>query len=219
MPKTLAQLAFEKIPNNKVSRMVSSTGKPTIAVQIGPGMFVNLPRNLVESILAHEKLSSRPRPRPASYTPLNEKIKNNAKRLEIRNPMKNNNIRMKYNRKLPRNSKEYKEILERYFTNMHETLRTNANVRVVNVLNVRIRPFPFNRKGIDEFLSTEEYKNHLKSYKNAVMKTPYIHATPNKRQKLINLFSKSKMNTKNKNIEKAFKIYYERNPRKGVFNN
>jgi hypothetical protein len=217
MPKTLAHLAFEKIPYNKVSRMVSSTGKPTIAVKIGPGRFVNLPPNLVNPILAHEKWS-RPRPQPASYTPLNKNINNNAKRLGIRNPMKNNNIRMKY-RKLRPNSKEYKEILKRYFTNMHETLRTNANVRVVNVLNVRIRPFPFNRRGIDEILSTGEYKNHLKRYRNAVMKTPYIHATPNKRQKLINLFSNSKMNTKNNNIANAFKIYYERNPRKGVFNN
>jgi hypothetical protein len=210
--KTLAQLAFEKIPNNKVSRM----GNKHIAVKISPGMFARLPMNLIISILAHEKWS-RPRPRPASYN-RNNNIYRNATRLGIRNPMKNNNLSMKYRRLTP-NSKEYKEILKRYFENMHEKLRRNANVRVVNVLNVRIKPFPFNRSGFDEFLSNVEYKHHLKSYKQAIMNTKYIHTTPNKRQKLINLFSKSTMNTKNRNIENAFKLYYARNnPRKGVFN-
>jgi hypothetical protein len=209
--KTLAQLAFEKIPNNKVSRM----GNKHIAVKIGPGMFARLPMNLIISILAHEKWS-RPRPQPASYN----NIYSNATRLRIRNPMKNNNISMKYRRLKP-NSKEYKEILKRYFTNMHEKLRRNVNVRVSgrNPLVVRIKPFPFNHSGFDEFLSNVEYKHHLKSYKQAIMNTKYIHTTPNKRQKLINLFSKSTMNTKNRNIANAFKLYYARNnPRKGVFN-
>jgi hypothetical protein len=214
--KSLAQLAFEKIPNNKVSRMVSSTGKPTIAVKIGPGMFVNLPWNRVKEILAHEKWS-RPRPRPASYN-RNNRIYSNATRLRIRRS--NNNLSMKYRRLTP-NSKEYKEILKRYFENMHEKLRRNANVRVsgLNPLMIRIRPFPFNSSGLGDIINNHEYEAHLKSYKNAVMKTPYIHATNNKRQKLINLFSKSTMNTKKGNIENALKIYYERNPRKGVFNN
>jgi hypothetical protein len=209
--KTLAQLAFEKIPNNKVSRM----GNKHIAVKIGPGMFARLPMNLIISILAHEKWT---RPRRQTTYNRNNNIYRNATRLGIRRT--NNNLSMKY-KKLEPNSKKYKEILKRYFTNMHEKLRRNVNVRVSgrNPLVVRIKPFPFNNSGRRNIINNHEYEAHLKSYKQAIMNTKYIHTTPNKIQKLINLFSKSTMNTKNRNIENAFKLYYARNnPRKGVFN-
>ncbi len=128
-----------------------------------------------------------------------------------------NNLKMKY-RNLKVNSNEYKKILREYLENMHGKLRKNIrrrrDIHPGNPLVLRAIPFTSNIAGRHEMLTHQEYNNYVNKYKKAIMNTPLLHANPNKRKALINLFTKSTINTKAKNINKAFKLYYERSPRK-----
>ncbi len=127
-----------------------------------------------------------------------------------------NNLKMKY-RNLKANSNEYKKILRGYLENMHGKLRKNIRRRDIhpgNPLVLKAIPFTNNIAGMHEMLAPQEYNNYVNKYKKAIMNTKLLHATPNKRKALINLFTNSTINTKAKNINKAMHMYYEREPRK-----
>lgn len=201
---SLALRAFKKLDPSKVSRL----GKMT-SVRVNSGNYVILPNNLHKKIVENNKLTRALLTRKTH----NNKYSNNLRRLINYRPgkEKNNaikNLQMKHGKLTP-GTKQYNEVLRRYFMNMQNTLRPRSvRISARNPEIIVKKLFPTNKPGFMEFLAQHEYNNYVKKYKNAIRSTPYLKASKNKRNALINFLEKSN------NINKAVKIFYQRAPRR-----
>ncbi len=213
------QLAAAKVLAKHNANLFSANGAEVYVKHIPLG------RNVVRQL--HEYFRPNIQKRNANRQLAARRLSNNAylrmygiittRRLNERaRILRPNNLKMKY-RNLKVNSNEYKKILREYFENMHGKLRKNIrrrNITPRTPLTLRAISFTPNIAGRYEMLAPQEYNNYVNKYKKAIMNTPLLHATPNKRKALIKLFTKSTNNTKAQNINKAMRLYYERAPRK-----